>query len=385
MKKDFRDVILIVLYSLFLYASAYSGKYDEYITRRNIFFFAILVVILLTYKNLKLTRLSYWKLWIGMSLIIIISNFPESASIGTKMAVVPILYGVLLYDKNIIWNVSLSTLIVELIILYQSLSNNKIVFGFFYTGIYDNPNTFGASMAALFIAAVIMFVLSDQLIAKIFFVVIAFAGFYYELLSFCRSALLTSIVILFMFAYMNKDKLLKHRNILIALVLIATVILMLFINKYDSVIEFIRSHVYKWGESSASTLSSSRVEMWEYVFRNLTLLGTTPAFAPHSNYVMAFYDYGAIAGFLYILFCILVLFNYIRKSKENESKAQRVACIILMITYICMGLFEESFGFTGKEWMFLGYIGYGYAINRLLVLAPEHHKIRFEVGKGNYL
>ena len=381
-KQMIQDVVLITLYVLFLHASAYSSMYEEYISRRNIFIFLIVAFLLIINRKIpKIFGSYYWNLWYAMSVFVFISVFPVNISMGIKIALVPLCYGIIQYDANILRNLSIATLLEELWILYQSLTLHPVIFGFFYKGVYDNSNTFGASMLTLFLAACNLVLLSRDRRMKIVFLLIAALGLYYEFLSFCRSAMVTSTAVTVLLLLLITDKLKKNKSMLgFAVAAVTAAIILLAVNR-RTFYTFLYAHIYKWGYGTED-LSSSRTEMWKYVFTHPTLLGTVPQFDPHSNYVKVFYDYGSIAGCIFILFCATVFWGYMRRYRLDMAEAEHAICLMLMVSYISMGLFEESFGFTGKEWMFMGYVGFGYAIRRLNE-SVRHTGIRIRIGMRN--
>ena len=55
---------------------------------------------------------------------------------------------------------------------------------------------------------------------------------------------------------------------------------------------------------------------------------------------------------------------------------------IYIVTFISIGMFEESLGFTGREWMVIGFVGLGYAMNKL---KQAKQKVEFQkLTKGRH-
>jgi len=384
-KKTVNNLILIILYIGLLHTSAYANMIEEYrnidtnyVLLRNSFMFILLFYNLIRNNTLpKLFSNRFCNIWYIFSIVVMISVFPSNIGQGIKLLLIPIVYFIILqYDDKIIQNFSIAASLNGLWILCQSLMINPVFFGMNYSGIYNNPNTFGASMVVFFVGSLCVILLTNKRWIKVVFAGFCVVSFYYELLSYCRTALLASIVVLFVVFFVHFKDILKEKRIFIPVFIAAILIVLYVVIQYQTIFDSIYAHIYKWG-STATDLSSSRLEMWKSVILNPTLLGSAPAFSPHNNFIMVLYQHGIIAGLIFAALIVYVIFKYYFLYKKHRDVKTLVA-LLLILMFACVSMFEESLGFTGREWMCLGFVGFGYAINELKAAYPSHIKVKLK-------
>ena len=288
-KNTINRICLVFAYTLLLHFAAYSGMiFDEknYVLRRNIVMLCIVVYLLVT--NNKLPQLfsnKYHILWYLFSGIVAIAVFPLNIMNGIKLLCVPIVYFIIMqYDKNLLYHVSFAMVINGAWILLQSLQLKGLSIGIYYSGVFSNTNTFGASMACFFVGACCIFLYAREVRTKVLTMGLASVSFFFQLISFCRTALLTSVIIFSVFFLIVSNTSKNKVRLILVYVICLVITLGAFVFKGSEIIEYILIHVYKWGSASDS-ISSSRVDMWMSVFRNPTVLGTNIKFHPHNNFV----------------------------------------------------------------------------------------------------
>lgn len=367
--KKINNVILTVIYTLLLHFSSYAGAVNDgnnYILGRNLII--VVMIIYLSFVNNRIPYLinnKYYNIWYLFSLVVAISVFPTNFSEGIKLLCVPVIYFIIMqYDSMILMNFSMAMVINGIWILVHSIQMRGIYIELYYRGIFSNSNTFGATMASFFVGACCMFLYSKTAKGRVLSTVLALAAFLFQSLSFCRAALLTSVVV-FTIVFFSVAK--RHKNtkkLIMGYVAILLSLAMFIAFKGNEILSFISSHVWKWSGESGGDLSSSRVDRWLEVLKNPTWFGTEVEMHPHNNFIFVLYAYGIIAGLLFAGLVFYVLFKYIYVNKMLDN-IEKYIVYIYIVTFISIGMFEESLGFTGREWMVIGFVGLGYAMNKL--------------------
>lgn len=376
---------LIIAYTFFLHFSAYSGMIiDEknYVMGRNVIMLCILIYLLIINNRIpQLFNNKYCVCWYIFACIVCFSVFPLNVISGIKLICVPVMYFIIMqYDNEILYNVSVAMVVNGIWILLQSVQLRGLNIGIYYSGVFSNTNTFGASMACFFVGACCLFLYEQSRGRRTIILGIALIAFFFQLISFCRSALLTSLIIFsivfFVISYASKNKV----KMLIGYIFCILIVIGALIFKGKEILTYILLHVYKWGNTT-NTLSSSRIDMWKQVLKHPTILGTSIEFHPHNNFMLVLYAYGICAGMLFAFLIFGILYKFWKCTKAQIDMNRFVACIFIVM-FICIGSFEESLGFTGREWMVVGFVGLGYAINYLKKHERSSHII---VIKGKKL
>lgn len=363
------NIILFLLLIVFLFASSCGSLVSDglnYPFIRNITLFVILSFVYFKYKYLPFCLVSIvdclWFLFTFFVVFALLINNQEKIIEGLKLFLVPIVYfNVLQIHKNFLNIITLSSVFSGLLILFYSLKENEILPDIYYSGIFKNPNTFGASMAVFTIASLCSFLLfkDKHKFYKYCFILLSFIGFYFESLSYCRTGLLVCCLVLFIVIYFLFRTIsdVTLRNILIFMFIFALVIT---IRTYFSEIsEYVVLHVYKWSYDDGIVSSSDRIEKWDTVLKHITLFGNNADMLPHNQFLGVIYYYGILAGIVFLLIHLLSLYKCIFSFIKTQ-KIDSLIATIWVLTLCVISMLEESLGITGREWLILGYVSIGY-------------------------
>ena len=363
------NIILILLYTLFFHASACANMViddKDYTLYRNYAIIFIIIFLLIKYRKLtKLFSNVYCNIWYVFAFFVMIASFPLYITEGVKLLLVPVVYFMIMqYDIDLLIHIAWASILDGIWILIQSIQYKGIRLDGYFSGIFRNPNTFGASMAVFFIGVCCLFLYAKYIYQKVILILLGIIAFSYQLLSFCRSALITSVIILLLVLFFHERENKNRRRVYIYSLITIFSAFLLLIWKGAAIVEIISLHVFKW-DTTSGDLSSSRTEMWKEVILHPTLFGSTPKFHPHNTFLAVSYYYGIVAGLILTGLVISILYKIFVQYWRSKDVRQYTA-IIYIITFICIGMFEESLGFTGREWMIIGFCGLGYASKELV-------------------
>ena len=356
---------------------------------RIFYFFIIILCILSAFKNknpLGFIKVPFRRKNLILWILLIISFFPSiflgETSITTviKYCFLYVFYFILLNNGSISMNhITASSFIINLYILFRCIELGNITLSH-YQGIANNSNQF----AMILIGGVIgtLYLICRSTSHFIRFILCCFELSFISLMVYSSSrtnmlALLLAVclIIILTFKYIKcffKERFpFKTKYFIIIFLLILLFVLIIF-KPQKAILSFFFA---KW-DNTNSNLLSGRWEIWTMIIQNsYFFLGANLDLNANSEFFNWMNQFGIISLVLYIVF----LFSTVSIAIKNcflKRDLVNIFCLVIILTYIIIMLFENIFTVFGKpiNIMFLWSLGYALHIQEDLISTPKMSK-----------
>ncbi|MGD6802081.1 O-antigen ligase family protein [Rossellomorea aquimaris] len=310
-------VILFVITILFNKGNIniYTGKLD------NLYFIFIFGCILTALVNSDLNSLMTAFKYLSFYLLFILCIPNISKLISPKI-------------------ITSSFMLSGLFILLVSFSENSPALNTArYSGIFDNPNSFGLFSTTLF--SYILFLFISNVIFKynfkvsVLYLILLIITFYMIIITSSRTSFLAAIFLIFIviFSYLviilfEKSILKKHIKPTVIGVFLLTGVLFLVSN--TQIITLIQGNIIEKFARNSGDITSSRSDIWNYIIDEASLFGAGSGYvnelgySAHNTFFEMIESFGVFAGSFYIAFWLIAYvksFTYLFKNHKSNIHA----------------------------------------------------------------
>ena len=379
MEKKIINLVKNVLLFLFFSSNVIFYVQDNLIPNKEITRYALLVIssVLLVAaglieKNFRVQKTKrvpfFWLAWLGFSLSVILSSI-ISGELPRQglLYLIFISFFYFIFVPQLFKNYDRVALIFMLsnfvYILWSFLTVSIVTNDYAYKGVFYNPNYLGLFALSTYIVS--LYLLMNSLVNRdvkpaIIYVIITLLSILMILLSLSRTSFLGMIIyFLILIWYIFKD---KKSSLLVNFTIILAVTALLF-NYRDYFFHFIEKTRLMM---QISDVSSGRFEIWMYIFRNARLFGGIIdeliigiGKNSHNSILSILAGYGIIPMILYLVFCIICLavtIKFFNNSKSITTLYPLTVFIIFMITGVTEGILGTvGIGVTPLFFILLGY------------------------------